>query len=378
MQASIEDLCKAARGVAASFPASTGITFSRLPAWTYPQHKDFPVVAKMAERLSGAHLVLSTSASKLVVRFHATRDVDSVSGWQAGPSAISVTTEGFEATVSSLDGDQRVWKSLSEFDVVPGEECVAEFDLPAASAPRIVEIWLPQNNPIRLLEVSADAPLEPATTGKPVWLHYGSSISHCEDADGPLGVWPVAAARELGLDIYNLGLAGSANLEQFTARTIRDLSPNLISLKLGINIVNGAHMTSRTFVPAVHGFIDTIREALPETPILVISPVCCPAHEQNPGPSEEIDGKVHGQPFGRHEWIGELTLQGIRELLKDIVATRGSSDSKIFYLDGLALFGLEDGLTMPDGIHPDAEGYKRIAANFLASHPREWITALER
>jgi hypothetical protein len=213
----------------------------------------------------------------------------------------------------------------------------------------------------------------------PRWVHYGSSISHCEDADGPLGVWSVAASRELGLEIYNLGMGGCANLEQFSARSIRDLPADLISLKLGINVINSANHTLRTFGPAVHGFIDTIRDGHPDVPILVISPVSCPAHEQNPGPSSTgADGKVEGQEFSRHAWIGELTLENIRETLKALVELRAQDDGKIFYLDGLELFGHKDAPTMPDGIHPDAAGYRLIAKNFVAKHPRAWVEAARR
>jgi hypothetical protein len=205
-------------------------------------------------------------------------------------------------------------------------------------------------------------------------VHYGSSISHCEDADTPLGVWPVAAARELGLEIYNLGMGGCANLEQFSARTIRDLPAELISLKLGINVVNGANLTSRTFGPAAHGFIDTIRDKHATTPILVMSPVCCPAHENNPGPSEAgPDGMVMGQEFSRHNWIGELTLRSIREILAELVEVRAKTDPNIYYLDGLQLFSEIDAPSMPDGIHPDAGGYLVIAQNFVDKHPREWV-----
>jgi lysophospholipase L1-like esterase len=28
---------------------------------------------------------------------------------------------------------------------------------------------------------------------------------------------------------------------------------------------------------------------------------------------------------------------------------------------------------MPDGIHPDASGYRTIAANFVDRVPREWL-----
>jgi hypothetical protein len=135
-------------------------------------------------------------------------------------------------------------------------------------------------------------------------------------------------------------------------------------------------MTSRTFGPAVHGFIDTIRERHPHVPILVISPVCCPAHENNPGPSETSpDGMVMGQPLSRHAWIGELTLRSIRVILSELVAQRAETDQNIFYMDGLELFDEIEAPTMPDGIHPDAAGYLRIADNFVARHPRAWIEA---
>jgi hypothetical protein len=168
-------------------------------------------------------------------------------------------------------------------------------------------------------------------------------------------------------------MGGCANLEQFSARTIRDLPAELISLKLGINVVNGANLTSRTFGPAAHGFIDTIRDKHATTPILVISPVCCPAHENNPGPSEAgPDGMVMGQEFSRHTWIGELTLCSIREILAELVEVRAKTDPNIYYLDGLQLFSEADAPSMPDGIHPDAGGYRVIAQNFVAKHPREW------
>jgi len=106
---------------------------------------------------------------------------------------------------------------------------------------------------------------------------------------------------------------------------------------------------------------------------LVISPVCCPAHENNPGPSElGADGKVGGQEFSRHTWIGELTLCSIREILAELVEVRAKTDPNIYYLDGLQLFSEEDAPSMPDGIHPDAAGYRVIAQNFVQKHPREW------
>ena len=366
----------AMHGIARMDKTARGVTFSRLPEWTYPQHAHAPIVAKMAERLSGVHIDIETAATQITVTYRSLRDSNPSTNWISGPSTIAVTTVGFEQSISHTNGDLRVWNFDEIEQEIEGEDSVAEFNLPETDSPRLVQIWLPQNCPIELISIEANDEWKSADTShQPLWLHYGSSISHCEDADGPLGVWPVAAARELGLDVYNLGLGGCANLEQFAARTIREMPAKLISLKLGINVVNNASYTARTFGPAVHGFIDTIRDAHKTTPILVISPVSCPAHEDNPGPSEtSLDGMVQGQPFSRHSWIGELTLRGIREILSEIVAVRAATDPNIHYLDGLQLFNHEEALTMPDGIHPDASGYRTIAANFVERVPREWLS----
>jgi hypothetical protein len=125
----------------------------------------------------------------------------------------------------------------------------------------------------------------------------------------------------------------------------------------------------------VHGFIDTIRDAHKTTPILVISPVCCPAHEDNPGPTEPgPNGMVQGQAHSRHSWIGELTLRGIREILCELVAVRAATDKNLYYMDGMHLFNETEALTMPDGIHPDAAGYRTIAANFVERVPKAWLS----
>ena len=366
----------ALHGVATFGKTDRGLTFSRLPEWTYQQHSHASIVGTMAERLSGVHIDIETAATQITVVYRSTRDSNPSTNWISGPSTFAVTTEGYEQSISHSNGNLRIFNFDEIEKQIEGEDSVAEFNLPPTDKARLVQIWLPHNCQIELISIDANESWQSADTSEhPLWVHYGSSISHCEDADGPLGVWPVAVAREFGLDIYNLGLSGCANLEQFAARTIRDMPAQLISLKLGINVVKNASYTTRTFAPAVHGFIDTIRDAHATTPILVISPVSCPAHEDNPGPSETgTDGMVQGQPHSRHNWIGELTLRGIREILSELVAVRAQTDPNIHYMDGLELFSHEDAQTMPDGIHPDAAGYKTIANNFAQRVPRDWLS----
>lgn len=80
--------------------------------------------------------------------------------------------------------------------------------------------------------------LAPLPDGRRRWVHHGSSISHCIEADGPTGTWPVVAAALGGMEVINLSQAGNALLDPYVARTIRDTSADLISLKVGINIVS--------------------------------------------------------------------------------------------------------------------------------------------
>ncbi len=160
---------------------------------------------------------------------------------------------------------------------------------------------------------------------------------------------------------------------------MRDSGADLFSLKIGINIVGGDTMKRRTFVPAVHGFLDTLREGVPSSPILVISPIMCPAFEDTPGPAvHDLEtGDLHGTPSNAPDpFEPPLTLRSIREILRDIVASRASADPAIFYLDGLDLFGRHDLTELPDGLHPSPAGYLRIADRFAASPiVSTWINA---
>ncbi|MEU5095146.1 GDSL-type esterase/lipase family protein [Streptomyces sp. NPDC020996] len=236
-----------------------------------------------------------------------------------------------------------------------------------------VEIWLPHNETTELVALRTDAPVEPVPDrGRRVWLHHGSSISHGSDAAGPTGIWPAHAARLAGVELINLGLGGSAVLDPFTARAMRDTPADLISVKLGINLVNLDLMRLRAFAPAVHGFLDTIREGHPTTPLLVVSPILCPMHEDTPGPAapDLADGRLRfvamGDPAERAS--GKLTLNVIREELARIVAQRTAEDPNLHHLDGRALYGEADAaeLPLPDQLHPDAATHRLIGERFAA------------
>ncbi|MFD8142950.1 GDSL-type esterase/lipase family protein [Streptomyces sp. NPDC059708] len=237
-----------------------------------------------------------------------------------------------------------------------------------------VEIWLPHDETTELVALRTDAPVSPAPAGGlRVWAHHGSSISQGSGATHPTGTWPALAASLGGVELVNLGLGGGALLDPFTARALRDTPADLISVKLGINLVNTDLMRVRAFGPAVHGFLDTVREGHPDTPLLVVSPILCPIHEDTPGPTAfdtaalaegRLRFRAAGDPAERA--AGKLTLTVIREELARIVGQRAAEDPHVYHLDGRELYGEADAaeLPLPDALHPDAATHRRIGERF--------------
>ena len=156
---------------------------------------------------------------------------------------------------------------------------------------------------------------------------------------------------------------------------MRDAPADLISVKIGINLVNTDVMRLRAFAPAVHGFLDTIRDGHPTTPLLVVSPLLCPIHEDTPGPGRPGPrarwhrvATVPGHRRPRRARRRQLTLTVIRDELARIVAQRAADDPHLDYLDGRELYGDADHaeLPLPDALHPDAATHRRIGERFAA------------
>ena len=236
-----------------------------------------------------------------------------------------------------------------------------------------VEVWLPHDEQTELIALRADAPVAPVRDDRRRWVHHGSSVSHGSVAVHPTEPWPVVAARLAGLDLVNLGLGGSALLDPFVARTIRDTPADVISLKIGINLVNQDLLRRRALGPAVHGWLDTIRDGHPTTPIRLVSPVFCGIHESVPGPTGPdmqalAEGRVAFVATGDPEAVarGALTLEVVREVLAEVVERR--DDPHLSYVDGLALYGPADAerLPLPDNLHPDSATHRLIGERFAA------------
>ncbi|MGY2701943.1 SGNH/GDSL hydrolase family protein [Nocardioides sp. HB32] len=360
------------RGALELEPTGAGLLPHRLPARARAQCAD-PQLAMAEAQPSGVRLALRTRATVVELDVLPTRR--EYAGAPARPDGVyDLVVDGRLAAQLTAPGGSTVVVDLmtGAGELRPGPVGTLRFgDLPAGE--KTVEVWLPHDEQTELVALRTDAPVTPAPAADRVWVHHGSSISHGSVAASPTSTWPAYAARRAGVDLVNLGLAGSALLDQFTARTIRDTAADLISLKLGINVVNHDLMRRRAFGPAVHGFVDTIRDGHPDTPLVVVSPIHCPIHEDTPGPatpdlSEMAEGRIRFVAVGDPAEVaaGKLTLTVIREELARVVAER--DDPRLSYLDGRELYGAadHDELPLPDGLHPDAATHIRMGERFAA------------
>ncbi|MFI8823742.1 SGNH/GDSL hydrolase family protein [Streptomyces sp. NPDC053431] len=352
---------------------ANGLLPHRLPARARAQNTD-PQLAMAEAQPSGVRLRFRTRATVVELDTRPTKRVypgapprpDGVYELHVDgrPVASAVAHGGNVMTVDLATGASRT---------EPGPVATLRFaDLPDVA--KDVEIWLPHNETTELVALRADAPVTPLGTGdRRVWLHHGSSISHGSDAAGPSTTWPALASRIGDVDLVNLGFGGSALLDPFTARALRDTPADLISLKIGINLVNTDLLRLRALGPAVHGFLDTIREGHPTTPLLVVSPIQCPIHEDTPGPTlpdmsalsaGRLSFRAGGDPADTA--AGRLTLGVVRAELARVVAQRSADDPHLFHLDGRELYGPADTdeLPLPDNLHPDAATHRRIGERF--------------
>ncbi|MQS09088.1 GDSL-type esterase/lipase family protein [Streptomyces alkaliphilus] len=352
-----------------------GVLPHRLPAAARARGADGQLLMAEAQP-SGVRLVFRTRA--MAVELDALPTRRAYRGVPPRPDGVydllvdgRLTARGSVAGGNVLILDTVTGATEPEFE--PGPVGTLRFtDLP--DGVKDIELWLPFNEITELVALRTDAPVEPLPDrGRRVWLHHGSSISQGSDAAGPTTTWPALAAARGGVELINLGFGGGALLDPFTARTMRDLPADLISLKVGINPVNTDLMRLRAFIPAVHGFLDTIRDGHPTTPLLVVSPVLCPIHEDTPGPSAfdeaafavgRVRMRATGDPAERA--AGKLTLNVIREELSRIVERRAAEDPNLHHLDGRLLYGADDvaELPLPDELHPDATIHRRMGERF--------------
>ncbi len=213
------------------------------------------------------------------------------------------------------------------------------------------EFWLDPRMQVffKELRIDENALIKKTYDTRRRWVHYGSSISHSVRAHSPSQIWTAIVANELDLHLTNFGFNGNCLLEPMTAKMIRDTKADFITLKLGVNCLDG-NLNTNSFPICAIGLIDTIREKQPNVPIVVISPIICTMRDREAGAR---------CPSG-------YTIAEMRDDLKKVVTVlREYGDNNLYYFSGLDIYNEEHLCYLPDGLHPDGDGQQIFANQFI-------------
>ena len=193
--------CLELRGALEVDVSESGLHPRRLPSWTWPRMAGpfLPIVVPMG---SGVRLVLSTDAD--VIELDAKLRTFMFLGDPYRELRFDLVVDGVEvATADAPEADALVFDRSDPGNTVLEERGVTTVRFEGLRARgsggmSTVEIWVPQAAEVELRALRVDdgavVGRAPAAAG-PRWVHYGSSISHCMEAEtARLGTWPVVAA----------------------------------------------------------------------------------------------------------------------------------------------------------------------------------------
>jgi lysophospholipase L1-like esterase len=221
--------------------------------------------------------------------------------------------------------------------------------LDAGGGPEPALVYLPEGmRPVVLALRGVGGAIAPAPP-KPRWICYGDSIAEGWCASEPAAAWPHALAREQGLDVVNMGYAGSARGEIASAEEIAAHPAELVTIAHGTNCWTRTPHSAGMFAEGLRAFVRIVREGHPQTPIVALSPLLRADAESTPNR------------------LG-ATLADLRAAFEAVVGERrAAGDAAILLVSGLPLVSRE---RFPDGIHPDDLGHAQLARALGPVHSR--------
>lgn len=257
---------------------------------------------------------------------------------------IAYETRGKDAGIRGEAGTTfEVWRGGRAVGEVKADhpEGVARLRLGDAAPDVPAIVYIPEGMRPSIRDVTGvGGEIEPAPL-QPRWLCYGDSVAEGWLATKPAFAWPAIAGRENGLDVFNLGYAGSARGEIVSAEHIAELDAAVISITHGTNCWNRIPHSTGMFREITDAFLSIVRQGHPETPILVASPIVRPDAEETPNR------------------LG-ASLIDLRKTMEEVVLGRiDAGDTALRFVDGFPIVP-EDQLA--DGIHPNDEGHHSLAA----------------
>jgi hypothetical protein len=191
-----------------------------------------------------------------------------------------------------------------------------------------VEVGLPEGAELR------EAPPRAAANAKPICF-YGTSIVHGGCASRPGMAHPAILGRRLDRPVINLGFSGSGKMELELAQLLGELDVAVYVLDCLPN------MTPDVIKQRAQIFVETLRRARPQTPIVLVENIQYQSGIFLPGSRNSYEAKN----------------EAIKKVYQNLLA---AGVSNLTYVSCDALLG-SDGDATVDGTHPTDLGFYRFA-----------------
>lgn len=235
-----------------------------------------------------------------------------------------------------------VWRGGEQVDEQPAVLGAGTVRLALGSGADRAIVYLPEGMKPTVTGIAAvGGSIEPAPA-QPRWLAYGDSIAEGWIASGPALAWPAIAGRDQGLDVVNLGYAGSARGEIVSAEHVAALDADVISITHGTNCWTRIPYSVDMMRSTTEAFVRIVRAGHPGVPIVLASPVVRPDAETTPNK------------------LG-ATLADLRAAMEEVGTRMAADDPLLTVLPGGDVL---DPALLADGVHPGDEGHHVLARAF--------------
>jgi len=255
----------------------------------------------------------------------------------AMPHMPATGVSGLDLYARAPDGEER-WLGVARptekrmevrlaagLDPAPGGLRQFTLYLPLYNGTETLEIGVPQGSRFLPMPPRADRPL----------LFYGTSIMHGACASRPGMAIPAILGRRLDLPTLNFGFSGNGRMDPSVVALLAELDP-------AVYAIDGLpNMTPEQVAERTEPLVRKLREARPETPILLVEDRTFTNAEFYKG-TRELHTARRGALRKAYE---RLKADGVRRL---------------GYLEGSQLLG-RDGEAATDGSHPNDLGFVRYA-----------------
>ncbi len=192
---------------------------------------------------------------------------------------------------------------------------------------------------IRAVAVDSDAllaPPAPYANDRPV-VFYGTSITQGGCCSHSGMSYQGILSRLLNIDYVNLGFSGEGRGEPECAAAVAEIDASCFVLDFAQNCPTVDELVER-YGP----FIDTIRAAHPDTPIVCITPIFATRL------------LFEDAARTRHDGLSQV-------IRKETARRIAAGDTRLVTVEGLTLLSPADSDCLVDGIHPNDLGFYREA-----------------